>query len=281
MSTKFVFFGTPYVARDTLAALIENGYTPALVVTNPDAPRGRGQVMTASETKVLALEKGVPVLTPDTLDQKTIEEITTYGAEYAIVVAYGKIFPQTLIDAFPKGAINVHYSLLPKYRGASPVESALLAGETVTGVTVQQLALKMDAGDILTQRELPIEPTETARELKPRLIALGSTLLVETLPAFLMGEIIPVPQVDSDATRARKFTKEDGLVNLEDPGEVNWRKYRAFAEWPGTYFFSSEGGSASGGENTKRYKITKARFEHGKFIIERVIPEGGREIAYS
>lgn len=268
---RFAYFGTPYVARDTLAALIEHGFTPSVVITNPDAPKGRGHHLTPSETKTLALEKGIPVLTPEKLSDAAIAKIKKYNCQYAIVVAYGKLFPQSLINAFPLGAINVHYSLLPKYRGASPVESALLEGESVTGVTVQQMALKMDAGDILAQRELPIAPAETAKELKPRLITLGATLLIETLPALMSGELLPIPQNEIGATRARKFTKEDGLVSLDDPAEQNWRKYRAFAEWPGVYFFD---------KSNKRIKITKAHFERGAFTIERIIPEGKPEQSY-
>jgi methionyl-tRNA formyltransferase len=129
----------------------------------------------------------------------------------------------------------------------------------------------MDAGDILAQKELAILPDETARELKPRLIALGSELLLATLPTFERGGLIPIRQDDARATRARKFTKEDGHIALSDSGEQNWHKYRAFAEWPGTYLFD---------ENGKRIKITKAKFKNGEFVIEKIIPEGGREIPY-
>jgi methionyl-tRNA formyltransferase len=270
---KFAFFGTPYVARDTLAKLIEHGFVPSLVITNPDAPRGRGHVMTSSETKALALEKGIPVLTPEKLDAAAIASIQQYGCAYAIVVAYGKIFPQALIDAFPLGAVNVHYSLLPKYRGASPVETALLKGEKVTGVTIQQMAFEMDAGDILAQEEVPIGSNETSKELKPRLIATGASLLVNLLHSFEQGEITPIPQDHTAATRAGKIKKEDGLLELGAPARENWNKYRAYAEWPGVYFFTAP---PAGG----RIKVTKARYEHGVFVIERVVPEGKSETDY-
>ncbi|MDO8624001.1 MAG: methionyl-tRNA formyltransferase [bacterium] len=274
---KFAYFGTPYVARDTLALVHEHGFIPAVVVTNPDAPRGRGLALTPSETKTWALAHGIPVLTPTVLDEKTIAEIQAFGCEYAVVVAYGKIFPESLIQAFSKGVLNIHYSLLPKYRGASPVESALLAGDTVTGVAIQKMVREMDAGDILALQEVAIEPYETAKELKPRLIRAGANLLADLLPKFERGEITPMPQDVALVTRAHKIKKEDGFLSdlSRTKSRENWNKYRAYAEWPGVYFF----------ENNKRIKITKARFDpsadEGQFIIERVIPEGKPETNYA
>ena len=192
-------------------------------------------------------------------------------AAYAVCVAYGKIFPEELIATFPRGVLNVHYSLLPKYRGATPLETALLAGERETGVTVQKMASELDAGDILAQEATEIAPNETARELRPRLISMGAKLLADTLPAYLQGNSTPVAQDASRATRAYKIKKGDGLISLDAPENENWKKYRAYADSIGTYFF----------ENGKRIKITSASFKNGKFIIERVIPEGKREMAYS
>lgn len=270
----FVYFGTPYVARDTLAALLAAGYRPALVVTSPDRPRGRGLTLTPSETKELARTEEIPVLTPEKITPDVVEEIQSYGAGYALVVAYGKILPQALIDAFPKGALNVHYSLLPKYRGASPVEAALLNGETVTGVTIQQMVYELDAGDVLASREVPIDPLDTTKELRPRLIKAGSELLLEVLPSFEDSTITPVPQDPSKATHSGKIKKEEGLLDLSGDPELNWRKYRAYAESPGTYFFEHRDG------RDIRMKITKARLENGAFVIERVIPEGKKETVY-
>ncbi|OGG40436.1 methionyl-tRNA formyltransferase [Candidatus Kaiserbacteria bacterium GWA2_50_9] len=267
---SFVFFGTPKVASDTLARLIESGFVPTAVVTSPDAPRGRGLTLTPSPVKMLALKHSVPFLTPEKLDNETITIIRAYGCDYAICIAYGKIFPEELIQIFPKGVLNVHYSLLPKHRGATPLEAALLAGDTETGVTIQKMVRELDAGDILSQETTPIAPNETARELRPRLIALGAELLATTLPAFERGETMPVPQDASQATRSGKLKKEDGLLSLDAPAQENWNKYRAYADSIGTYFF----------ENEKRIKITKASFTHEKFIVERVIPEGKNETSY-
>lgn len=268
---RFVYFGTPRVASDTLTRLIERGFVPRLVVTSPDAPKGRGLTLTPSETKTLALAHGIKVITPQALGTETITEIAAYGYEYAICVAYGKIFPEELIAAFPLGVLNVHYSLLPKYRGATPLEAALLAGDAETGVTIQKMVRALDAGDILAQKSTPITPLETAQELRPRLIEMGATLLVDTLPAYLAGGIVPVPQDASQVSHSGKLKKEDGLLTLDAPSEVNWNKYRAYADSIGTYFF----------DNDKRIKITSATFKNNHFIIERVIPEGKNEMAYA
>ncbi len=268
---KFAYFGTPTVSRDTLAYLIEHGFVPSVVVTSPDAPRGRGLVLSPSETKTLALEHNLPVITPEKLDEAALIEIKSYACDYALVVAYGKIFPESLIDSFPHGVINVHYSLLPKYRGATPLETALLNGEKETGVTLQKMVRELDAGDIIAQESTKIAETETARELRPRLIDMGAALLVSALPNYLSGDLAPTAQDATQATRAYKIKKEDGLLDLSAPASENWQKYRAYADSIGTYFFANE----------KRIKITAASFSNGKFTIERIIPEGKREMAYS
>lgn len=267
----FAYFGTPGVASDTLALLIERGFVPAVVVTSPDAPKGRGLALTPSPTKTLALAHTIPVMTPEKLDPEAITAISAFGCEYAICVAYGKIFPEELISVFPRGVLNVHYSLLPKYRGATPLETALLRGESETGVTIQKMVKELDAGDILAQEATPVAPDETARELRPRLIELGARLLADTLPEYLEDNIALVPQDATRATRAYKIKKEDGLLSLDAPAEENWNKYRAYADSIGTYFM----------KDGKRVKITKASFKNGTFVIERVIPEGKRETAYS
>jgi len=278
---SFAYFGTPKVSSDTLEKLIANNFIPAIIVTSPDAPKGRGLALMPSEVKTLASAYHIPIFTPEALDAKTITAIQAKKCDYAIVVAYGKIFPVGLIDIFPKGVLNVHYSLLPKYRGATPLESALLADDPTTGVTVQKMSREVDAGDILAQEATPIGPTETARELRPRLIALGAQLLVDTLPKYLSGDIMPFHQDHSFASHTKKIQKEDGLLSLNAPAEENWNKYRAYADSIGTYFINPP---ADGG---KRMKIIKASLKNlpggkagGKFIVERVIPEGKHEMDF-
>ncbi len=275
MSKRFAFFGTPYVARDTLAALLEAGYRPQVVVTSPDAPRGRGMQLTPCETKELALMEQIPVITPEKIDAGTIAALAEYHCDYGIVVAYGKILPQALIDVFPLGLINVHYSLLPKYRGASPVESALRNGDTVTGVAIQKLVRKLDAGDVLAMREVAIQPTDTTRELRPRLIAEGAELLLSMLPSFENGTSIPTPQDEAAATHCGKIDKSEGELDLSGDALHNWNTYRGLNESPGTYFFTEKNGKRI------RVKIKSARFEQGQFIPDRIVPEGKNEMSYA
>lgn len=279
IGSRFAFFGTPYVARDTLAMLVEHGYIPSLVVTSPDRPKGRGLELQPCETKAWAAEHGIEVFSPEKLEDSAIATIKAHGCEYAIVVAYGKILPDALIEAFPKGMLNVHYSLLPKYRGASPVEGALLNGDAVTGVAIQKLVRELDAGDILSMREMPIGPGDTTRTLRPKLIELGSALLVESLPSFIDGSAAFAPQDSALATITRKIKKEAGELSLAgnaaaELARENWNKYRAYAESPGTYFFAERAGKAF------RVKIKEAEFASGEFRPTRVTPEGKNEMAY-
>jgi methionyl-tRNA formyltransferase len=271
LKRKFAYFGTPYVARDTLAFLVEKGFVPSVVVTSPDAYSGRGLELLPCPTKEWALAQSFQVETPEKLDEAFVTKMKAKEYEYAIVVAYGKIIPQALIDAFPLGIINIHYSLLPKYRGASPVESVLLHGESVTGVTIQQMVYELDAGDILAVQEVVIGPSETTRELRPRLITEGAKLLCKVLPEFEAGTIVPVAQDGARATRAPKIKKEEGLLFLSGDTQLNWSKYRAYAESPGTYFFAKKG------DKKVRVKIVTASFENKRFAVLRVVPEGKSE----
>jgi len=272
---RFIFFGTPYVARDTLAYLCEHGYVPVAVVTSPDAPQGRGMVMTPSPVKAWALDGNLPVMTVSKFVPEAIEELRKLEPEYAIVVAFGKILPVPLLNIFPKGLLNIHYSLLPKYRGASPVEAALLAGDTTTGVSIQRMVHELDAGDTLAIEEVAIDADETTRELRPRLIHRGSELLVQTLPSFLDGTAVFTPQDASKATKCGKIDKKDGELTFPGNAQENWNKYRAYAESPGTYFFMERDGKPF------RVKIVTAEFRHGQFTPLRVVPEGKKETDFA
>ncbi len=268
-NSKIIFFGTPAISAQVLQALLDAGYEISAVVTNPDAPVGRKHVMTPSPVKVLALEKGIPVLQPKKLSGD-FRLPTSDFPTLAIVVAYGKIIPQSVIDMFPKGMLNIHYSLLPKYRGASPVEHSILSGDTVTGVTIQKLIFKLDAGPIVSVCEFPIDDKITSPELKEKLTEIGSELLIETLPKYLAGEISLVEQDETQATHCKKISKSDGEIKLSDPETEKWLKYRAYFGWPGIFYFDESG---------KRNKITLATFENEKFIIKKIIPEGEKEIS--
>jgi methionyl-tRNA formyltransferase len=267
MTTKnsnIIFFGTPDISAQVLRALIDAGYGISAVVTNPDAPVGRHHILTPSPVKVLAEETGIPVLQPGTL-----RDVSLPAADLAIVVAYGKIIPQTIIDTFPLGMLNIHYSLLPKYRGASPVEHAILSGDAVTGVTIQKLVFKLDAGPIVAVEELPIDETITTPELKQKLTETGSKLLIDILPHYISGKIHLVEQDETLATHCKKIAKSDGEIKLSDPDQEKWLKYRAYFGWPGIFYFDESG---------KRVKITLATFEDNKFIIKKIIPEGKSEM---
>jgi len=270
---NFVFFGTPDVSSKTLEILKSHGYVPSLIVTAPDRPVGRHFTMTPSPTKVWAEENGVPYThtppSPTSPLTPLLEGEGNRTYDLFIVVAYGKILSQAIIDTPKLGTLNIHYSLLPKYRGASPVESAILHGETETGVSIQKMVFKLDAGPVIAEERTPIDLNENHIELRNRLIEIGSNLLVKVLEE---NNFEGKDQDESQMTHCGKIKKEDGIVNptTDNPQEL-WNKYRAYFGWPGIYFMDSNG---------KRIKITKARFEEHKFIIERVIREGKPESTY-
>lgn len=269
-NSKIVFFGTPDVSASVLGSLIEAGYEIPLVITNPDEPVGRKHIITPPPVKILANKLSLNTLQPEKIDLEVIEKIKSSGADIGIVVAYGKILPQALIDIFPKGMLNIHYSLLPKYRGASPVENAILSDDKKTGVTIQKLVFKLDAGPTIGVREIEIDNKITTPELKDLLTETGINLLLEILPKYLNDEITPVEQDESLSTHCKKINKSDGEIKENDSDINKWLKYRAYFGWPGIFYFD---------ENGKRVKITTADFQNGKFIIKKIIPEGKNEIS--
>ncbi len=275
---NFIFFGTPDVASETLEILKENDYLPSLIVTSPDAKRGRGLIMESSPVAQFAKKNNIICLKPEKLDEEFTLKLSTFnpaspagGFQLFVVVAYGKIIGEDILNIPKLGSINIHYSLLPKYRGASPVESAILNGEKETGVTIQKMAFEMDSGPIITQEKVEILPDEKAPELRKRLIKIGGEILVKTLPEFTDGKIELVTQNEQEATYCKKIKKEDGLVNLEtELGSVLYNKFRAYAHWPRIFFF----------QDGKRIIITDAEIKEGKFVIKKVLPEGKKEIKY-
>src|SRR5438270_2706498 len=213
---KLVFCGTPQFAVPSLERLAAAGFNLQLVVTQPDRPRGRGMELTAPPVKQSALQLGVPVLQPEKIkkNEEFQARLTELRPDAIIVVGYGRIIPPWMLQLPPYGNINVHASLLPKYRGAAPVQWAIASGEKITGVTTMHLNEGLDTGDILLQREMRIEDQDTAITLSPRLAALGADLLVETLGGLERKEITPVPQDHAQATLAPILKKEDGLVDF-------------------------------------------------------------------
>lgn len=234
---RLVFMGTPDFAVPSLEALAATGaYDIALVITQPDRPAGRGRAVQPSPVKVTAERLGLPVWTPDSLRGESAQaRLREVAPDVQVVVAYGEILRPAILDIPPRGTLNVHASLLPKYRGAAPIAGALLAGERETGVTIMLLDPGMDTGPILSQRAIPIGPEETAGTLHDRLARLGAELLVETLPRWLAGEIEPRPQDHSQATVTRMLSKEHGRLDWNRPAVELANQVRAFDPWPGTF----------------------------------------------
>jgi methionyl-tRNA formyltransferase len=230
---RVIFFGTPSFAAPTLAALIASPHDVAAVVTQPDRARGRGQKVTHAPVKALALEHHLPVLQPGSLkSDETLDEIRGFRADIGVVAAYGKILPQPLLDLFPRGLINVHASLLPRWRGAAPIHRAILAGDRVTGVTIMRVVLALDAGPMLSRVEVPIDPNITSDTLETDLAVKGAELLVATLETLEHGTVSEVAQDDSQATYARKIERADGQIDWTRSAREIHNQIRGVQPWP-------------------------------------------------
>lgn len=228
---KVLFYGTPEFALPTLDALLEQ-HEVVGVVTQPDRPAGRGQRLTASPVKRRAEAAGLPVLQPSRLaEAEWPDRLRALGSEVAVVVAFGQILPKAVLDAPARGSINVHASLLPRYRGAAPIAWALIRGETETGITTFRMDEGMDTGPILLQERLPIEPEETAEDSAGRLSRLGARLLLQTLER--LDALTPVPQRHELATLAPRLKKEDGLLDWNEPARALVNRIRGCNPWPG------------------------------------------------
>ena len=234
--TKIIFFGTPKFAKSILQELIKLGdFEVVAVVTAPDKPVGRKQVLTPCEVKILAQEKNIPVLSPEKLDTNFIKKLKDLNADIFITAAYGKIIPQDVLNIPPKGNINVHPSLLPKYRGASPIQTALLNGEKETGTTIMIMDEKMDHGEIIINYQLSIINEETYTSLAERLAELSAELLIKILPDYIEGKIKPQEQDHDSATFCKMIKKSDGEIDWNKPAEEIYNLWRAFVEWPQAY----------------------------------------------
>jgi methionyl-tRNA formyltransferase len=234
---KLVFCGTPQFAVPSLEKLVAAGFDVKLVVTQPDRPQGRGMELAAPPVKQTAMKFGLPVIQPEKI--KTNEpfknQLSGIALDAIIVVGYGRIIPPWMLQLPRFGNINVHGSLLPKYRGAAPVQWAIANGDIVTGVTTMRLDEGLDTGDILLQREIPISVEDTAVTVAPRLAALGADLLIETLHGLEQGSITPVKQDNARATLAPILKKEDGLVDSNKTATEIFNRLRGFQPWPGAY----------------------------------------------
>ena len=232
-----VFCGTPRFAVPSLEHVVRAGHDVRLVVTQPDRPKGRGMGLAISPVKEAALQLGLPVTQPEKIknNEEFRAQLTAIQPEAIIVVGYGRIVPQWMIDLPPLGNINVHASLLPKYRGAAPIQWAIASGDAVTGVTTMKIDAGLDTGDMLLQAEMPIDPQDTSESLAPRLAELGAELLVETLSRAEAGLIVPVPQNHAEHTLAPILKKEDGQIDFHRPAPEILNRLRGFTPWPGAF----------------------------------------------
>ena len=247
---RVVVMGTPDFAVQSLNALVDAGHEVTAVITQPDRPKGRGNKMAFPEVKTRALELGLPVHQPDSVkDGAFLELLKSYDPEVIVVVAFGRILPQAVLDLPQYGCVNVHGSLLPEYRGAAPIQRAVLDGRKETGVTTMRMDIGMDTGDMLMQATLPITDEDTTGTMFDKLAELGGKVLIDTLAGLENGTVVPVKQDDSKATHAARILKEDEVIRWEDSAEKIFCQIRGLSPAPGAYTWW----------NGERLKLWKAR----------------------
>lgn len=234
---RVVFMGTPDFAVGTLEKLVEAGYEVVGVVTQPDKPKGRGKAMQPTPVKEAALKHGLTVFQPKRVREEAFQEtLRELAPEVIVVVAFGQIIPDSILELPKYGCINVHASLLPKYRGAAPIQWAVIDGEKTAGVTIMKMDAGLDTGDMYAVSEIPLAADETGGSLFDRLSALGAQLLADSLPKIVSGELVPVPQpAESPNGYARMITKEDGRIDWSRPAEELERRIRGVIPWPGAF----------------------------------------------
>lgn len=285
---RILFMGTPDIAAASLAAILEAGHQVCGVFTRQDKPVGRKQVLTAPPVKVLAESKGIPVYQPRTLRDEAVQaDIRALAPELIVVVAYGRILPPEVLEVPPLGCINLHVSLLPKYRGAAPVQWAVINGDAETGVSIMYLDEGLDTGDILTVAPVAIGPEETSGELFDRVTAVGARVLCETLPRIAAGTLTPTPQDHAAATMAPMLTKELAQFRWEESAAHIHNWVRGMNPWPAAWFVTGGGRkvkvlecrvaaqSGAPGQVLALKPLTVACGE-GAVQLLRVVPEGSR-----
>lgn len=250
MAKRIVFMGSPEFAVPTLRELA-NHYPIAGVITQPDRPAGRGRKLTPPPVKILAEKLDLQTIQPNSLrDQGVLDTLVAWKPDLIVVTAFGQILREEVLDLTPFGSLNVHASLLPRWRGAAPIQAAILHGDEHTGVTIMKMDPGIDTGPLLRQREMPIQPDETAGSLAPKLAQLGADLLIETLPGYFSGELHPKPQ-QGEHTYAPMLKKRDGQLDFTKSAEQLERQIRAYNPWPGSFMSWQNG----------QMKIHQARVE--------------------
>jgi methionyl-tRNA formyltransferase len=248
MKRKVVFMGSPDFALPSLARLLDH-YDVVGVVTQPDRPAGRGKKLTPPPVKILAEEHGIQVIQPERLRSgEAFDQLRKWKPEVIVVTAFGQILRQNVLALAPYGCVNVHASYLPRWRGAAPIQAALLHGDTYTGVSIMKLDRGVDTGPVLAKEKVMISPEDNAESLSGKLAEIGADLLVKTLPSYLNGDLVPVPQDDEFATYAKMINKSDGELRFDQSASDLANRVRAFYPWPGTFMFLNE----------NRIKILKA-----------------------
>ncbi|AKF80026.1 methionyl-tRNA formyltransferase [Myxococcus fulvus 124B02] len=265
---RIVFMGTPDFAVSSLEACFDLGDVVA-VVTQPDKPKGRGNTVTAPPVKELAVARGVPVFQPAKLRTPPfVEELRRFSPDVCVVTAYGRILPKDILELPPKGCVNVHGSLLPRFRGAAPIQWSIAHGDTETGVSLMVMDEGLDTGPVLAMKSLPIGPEDTSATMYPKLAALGGEVLREFLPAYLSGALKPVPQPSEGVVLAPIIEKEEGKLDFTRPAIALERRLRAFTPWPGA--FTSMGG--------KLVKVHRVKVAEGKGAPGTVLSAGAEGI---
>jgi methionyl-tRNA formyltransferase len=259
MPLRIIFMGTAELSCASLEKLAADGqFQVGAVITQPDKPQGRNLKLTPSPVKVLAEKLSLPVLQPARArDEKFIGALRELKPDVIVVVAYGQILPPAILDLPRYGCLNVHPSLLPKYRGAAPIQWAIADGDPETGVAIMKMDAGLDTGPVLSLRRTPIRPTDDSQILHDRLAQLGAELLVETICHYVAGEILPQPQPAAGATYAAKIKKEDGRIDWPSPAEKIWNRLRAFTPWPGAFTFLPGPTSAPAGAAAARPQLLK------------------------
>jgi methionyl-tRNA formyltransferase len=273
---KIVFFGSSLFSVIVLEKLKEAGFIPTCIVTAPDRPKGRKLILTPTEAKVWAKKNGIPILTPEKLDDAFCDSLKATDGDLFIVASYGKIIPQRVLDIPTHKTLNVHPSLLPLLRGATPLETAILENMHETGVTIMRMDAQMDNGPIVAQEKVHIANWPLSAEALGRLLgAVGGVILAKVIPDWVSGKINEIEQDHTKATFTKKISKEDGLIDLAGDAWKNYLKFHAHKDWPTSYFFTDVGG------NNIRVIITDAEYADNVFVIKKVIPEGKKETLYS
>lgn len=270
---KFAFFGTDEFSVKVIETLKQRGYLPSLIITIPDKPRGRKLQVTPPPLKIWSEHNKIEIFQPKSLqDNEVTERLAAKNLLFAVVASYGKIIPGKILKIPTHGCLNIHPSLLPKYRGATPIESAIMAGEKINGLSIILLDEEMDHGPIIAQKEVEINDKAYYSEIRDLYAVTGGNLLADILPNWLDQKIEPISQNHREATYTKKITKSDGLIDFSNDDKINYNKIRALTPWPGAFFTLKQR------DHALRIIVTQAELINGQLEIKKVKPEGKKEM---